>query len=141
MAFPGDEKGIDKRFENLKYVETESNHVSEASRAEGPLKRQLKNRHIAMIRSVLSQVSVPLAYASTALVVCAQGPSCCLLSPMSSFAGVIGTGLFLGTGGALRSAGPVGLLLGYMIVGTVCYSVMVQYFAILSKLSYLIRLP
>jgi amino acid permease len=62
MAFPGDEKGIDKRFENLKYVETESNHVSEASRAEGPLKRQLKNRHIAMIRSVLSRVSVPLAY-------------------------------------------------------------------------------
>jgi amino acid transporter len=60
---------------------------------------------------------------------------------MSSFAGVIGTGLFLGTGGALRSAGPVGLLLGYMIVGTVCYSVMVQYFAILSKSSYSIRLP
>ncbi|TFY78490.1 hypothetical protein EWM64_g5522 [Hericium alpestre] len=56
------------------------------------LKRQLKNRHIAMI----------------------------------SIGGVIGTGLFLGTATSLANGGPVGLLLGYVIVGTVCYSVMVS---------------
>ncbi|THH11555.1 hypothetical protein EW145_g585 [Phellinidium pouzarii] len=56
------------------------------------LKRQLKNRHIAMI----------------------------------SIGGVIGTGLFLGTATALQQGGPVGLLLGYLIVGTVCFSVMIS---------------
>lgn len=39
--------------------------------------------------------------------------------------GVIGTGLFLGTASSLAQGGPVGLLLGYGAVGTVCYSVMV----------------
>ncbi|KZT66151.1 hypothetical protein DAEQUDRAFT_482566 [Daedalea quercina L-15889] len=56
------------------------------------LKRQLKNRHIAMI----------------------------------SIGGVIGTGLFLGTANSLKSGGPVGLLLGYTMVGTICYSVMIS---------------
>lgn len=31
--------------------------------------------------------------------------------------GTIGTGLFVGSGGALARAGPVSLLLGYLIVG------------------------
>lgn len=40
--------------------------------------------------------------------------------------GVIGTGLFLGTANALRHGGPVGLLLGYLAVGSICYSVMIS---------------
>ncbi|KAJ7179428.1 amino acid permease [Mycena filopes] len=56
------------------------------------LKRQLKNRHIAMI----------------------------------SIGGVIGTGLFLGTANALRHGGPIGLLLGYLAVGSITYSVMIS---------------
>ncbi|KAG5221545.1 Lysine-specific permease [Salix suchowensis] len=74
------------------------------------LVRQLKNRHIAMI----------------------------------SIGGVIGTGLFLGTASSLRNGGPIGasttaelkrqkslivnigLLLGYMAVGSICYSVMIS---------------
>ncbi|KAF8473614.1 amino acid permease [Gautieria morchelliformis] len=59
------------------------------------LKRQLKSRHIAMIRSAFS-------------------------------ASVIGTGLFLGTAGALKNGGPIGLLLGYIVMGTICYSVMIS---------------
>lgn len=43
---------------------------------------------------------------------------------MISIGGVIGTGLFVGTGGALAHAGPVGLWLGYMLMGSVCYSMM-----------------
>ncbi|KAF9513623.1 hypothetical protein BS47DRAFT_1393189 [Hydnum rufescens UP504] len=41
-----------------------------------------------------------------------------------SIGGAIGTGLFLGTGNALKTGGPVGLLLGYTIVGTICYAMM-----------------
>ncbi|KAL0575811.1 hypothetical protein V5O48_006165 [Marasmius crinis-equi] len=43
---------------------------------------------------------------------------------MISIGGVIGTGLFLGTANALRDGGPIGLLLGYMIIGSLCWSVM-----------------
>ncbi|KAF8722675.1 hypothetical protein AX14_009689 [Amanita brunnescens Koide BX004] len=41
---------------------------------------------------------------------------------MIAIAGTIGTGLFLGSGGALAGAGPLGALLAYMLVGTVAYS-------------------
>jgi amino acid transporter len=36
---------------------------------------------------------------------------------MIAIAGTIGTGLFLGSGKALSEGGPVGTLLGYLIVG------------------------
>ena len=42
-----------------------------------------------------------------------------------SIGGVIGTGLFLGTAGSLQNGGPIGLLLGYATVGTICYAVYV----------------
>ncbi|KAF8203089.1 amino acid permease [Pholiota molesta] len=45
---------------------------------------------------------------------------------MISIGGVIGTGLFLGTAGALENGGPIGLLLGYLFMGTICFSVMVS---------------
>ncbi|KAF8148387.1 amino acid permease [Crassisporium funariophilum] len=45
---------------------------------------------------------------------------------MISIGGVIGTGLFLGTATALKNGGPVGLLLGYMTMGSICYSVMIS---------------
>jgi len=41
---------------------------------------------------------------------------------MIAIAGTIGTGLFLGSGSALRGAGPLGALLAYALVGTVAYS-------------------
>lgn len=45
---------------------------------------------------------------------------------MISIGGVIGTGLFLGTATSLRNGGPIGLLLGYMAMGTICYTVMIS---------------
>ncbi|KAH9004407.1 amino acid permease [Lactarius hatsudake] len=45
---------------------------------------------------------------------------------MISIGGVIGTGLFLGTANSLVAGGPVGLLLGYLTVGSICYSVMIS---------------
>ncbi|KAJ7483172.1 general APC amino acid permease [Mycena latifolia] len=41
---------------------------------------------------------------------------------MIAIAGTIGTGLFLGSGNALRVAGPLGALIAYALVGTVSYS-------------------
>ncbi|KAF7331999.1 Amino acid permease [Mycena kentingensis (nom. inval.)] len=43
---------------------------------------------------------------------------------MISIGGVIGTGLFLGTANALRHGGPIGLLLGYLAMGSITYTVM-----------------
>ncbi|CAM1505121.1 Fc.00g107580.m01.CDS01 [Cosmosporella sp. VM-42] len=40
--------------------------------------------------------------------------------------GTIGTGLFIGTGSALATAGPVSLLIAFIFIGTVVYSVMVS---------------
>ncbi|KAI0001988.1 amino acid permease [Russula vinacea] len=66
--------------------------VSDSDSSHHALQRQLKNRHIAMIRI---------------------------------WSGVIGTGLFLSSANSLRHGGPLGLLLGYLVVGSICYSVMV----------------
>ncbi|KAK5624332.1 hypothetical protein RRF57_000050 [Xylaria bambusicola] len=40
--------------------------------------------------------------------------------------GTIGTGLFLGSGNALATAGPVGCLIAFLFVGTIVYSIMVS---------------
>lgn len=40
--------------------------------------------------------------------------------------GTIGTGLFLGTGSALSNAGPVSLLIGFLFMGSIVYSIMVS---------------
>ena len=45
---------------------------------------------------------------------------------MISIGGVIGTGLFLGSGDALRNGGPVGAFLGYAIIGSVVFSLCVS---------------
>jgi amino acid transporter len=44
---------------------------------------------------------------------------------MIAIGGTIGTGLFIGSGGALASSGPAGALIAYAFVGTLVYSVMV----------------
>jgi amino acid transporter len=71
------------------------------------LQRKLKNRHIAMIRCVGFH-SIPIK-----------------CSPSSSIGGVIGTGLFVGTASSLANGGPVGLLLGYLVMGSIVYCVMI----------------
>ncbi|ODO10069.1 hypothetical protein I350_02295 [Cryptococcus amylolentus CBS 6273] len=43
---------------------------------------------------------------------------------MISIGGVIGTGLFLGTGSALAHGGPLGLFMGYALMGSICLCVM-----------------
>lgn len=43
-----------------------------------------------------------------------------------SIGGAVGTGLFIGAGSALATAGPVSCLIAYMFIGTIMYSVMVS---------------
>ncbi|OAV94228.1 hypothetical protein PTTG_00614 [Puccinia triticina 1-1 BBBD Race 1] len=43
---------------------------------------------------------------------------------MISIGGVIGTGLFLGTAGSLAKGGPLGLMMGFLVMGTVVWNVM-----------------
>ncbi|CCM01935.1 uncharacterized protein FIBRA_04008 [Fibroporia radiculosa] len=95
--------------------ELDSESLTSSDGAETRLKRQLKNRHIAMISYVL--FSLPIAHSS-------HLPS--LASAVTSPPCVIGTGLFLNTANSLADGGPVGLLLGYVVVGTICYSVMIS---------------
>ncbi|KAG8905694.1 hypothetical protein FRB99_008408 [Tulasnella sp. 403] len=45
---------------------------------------------------------------------------------MISLAGVIGVGIFVNTATALRNGGPIGLILGFMTMGFVCWSVMIS---------------
>ncbi|KAJ7470714.1 dicarbixylic amino acid permease [Mycena latifolia] len=44
---------------------------------------------------------------------------------MIALGGAVGTGLIIGSGTALTQGGPLGILLGYSFVGSVCYLVMV----------------
>jgi len=87
-----DHDPIDKAYPGLDIVSDKVDAEFDKEPTHDTLKRQLKNRHVAMI----------------------------------SIGGVIGTGLFLSTANSLREGGPVGLLLGYIIIGTICYSVMVS---------------
>jgi amino acid transporter len=74
------------------------------------LKRQLKNRHIAMI--------------SIGGVIGKQDRDREIERLMGDSIGVIGTGLFLGTSKSLANGGPAGLLLGYIVMGTIVYAMM-----------------
>ena len=47
------------------------------------------------------------------------------LTLVSSIGGVIGTGLFFGTANPLQYGGPLGILLGYLFMGTICFATMV----------------
>ena len=71
-----------------------------AGAADNTLKRQLKDRHVAMISIGGASIHIP-----------PRSIRAVAKSPL----GVIGTGLFLGTASSLRNGGPVGLLLGYTV--------------------------
>ncbi|KAG9314529.1 amino acid permease [Chiua virens] len=76
-------KGSEPSFKDEEFTTSDQPHR---------LRRQLKNRHVAMI----------------------------------SIGGVIGTGLFVGTATSLSNGGPVGLWLGYIVMGTIVLAVMVS---------------
>lgn len=48
-----------------------------------------------------------------------RAPRFAQLTQLLTLGGIIGTGLFLGTGNALVKGGPVGLFLGYALYGCV----------------------
>lgn len=77
------------------------------------LHRRLKDRHVAMIRYVYLH-----PYCSTVLLLQ-------LTTLVSSIGGVIGTCLFFGTAASLKDGGPLGTLLAYVFMGTICLATMV----------------
>lgn len=94
----------EKVHEVVDASDSEANYAHSGPQGEA-LKRTMKNRHIAMIRCVR------------------PSPLRGRCSRRSSIGGVIGTGLFLGTATALHNGGPVGLLLGYAAIGSICFAV------------------
>ncbi|QKX60740.1 uncharacterized protein TRUGW13939_07886 [Talaromyces rugulosus] len=56
---------------------------------------------------------------------------------MIAIGGTIGTGLFIGSGGAVAKAGPAGALIAYIFVGSIVYSVMTS----LGEMSTYIPIP
>ncbi|KNZ73488.1 Lysine-specific permease [Termitomyces sp. J132] len=95
-------KNVDNKEKITSDIEsfTPGGNPIDETTGEVKLVRQLKNRHIAMI----------------------------------SIGGVIGTGLFLGTATGLKNGGPLGMIritpyrlwLGYIVMGSICYSVMIS---------------
>ncbi|KIM29116.1 hypothetical protein M408DRAFT_128424 [Serendipita vermifera MAFF 305830] len=45
---------------------------------------------------------------------------------MIALGGAVGTGLIIGSGTALRRGGPLGILIGYSVLGTICYFAMIS---------------
>ncbi|KAL5488204.1 hypothetical protein ACEPAI_6312 [Sanghuangporus weigelae] len=104
--------GIEKKNETMQEVEKVASIESGSLTDEGvhvALRRQLKSRHIAMIRCAVSRILQTFPNRLR-----------------NSIAGVIGVGLFVGTATSLKNGGPLGLFLGYATMGTICYSVMIS---------------
>ncbi len=55
---------------------------------------------------------------------------------MIALGGTIGTGLFVGTGGNIASAGPLATLLAYLIGGIIVYSIVLSYRGISKRVSH-----
>ncbi len=55
---------------------------------------------------------------------------------MIALGGTIGTGLFVGTGGNIASAGPLATLLAYLIGGIIVYSICFIFRGISERVSY-----
>ena len=81
---------------------------AESPKVHTALVRQLKNRHVAMIRYISLLTAPPPR-----------------LTLASSIGSVIGTGLFFGIAPSLMNGGPLGLLLGYVFIATICFAMMV----------------
>ncbi|POW21274.1 hypothetical protein PSHT_02603, partial [Puccinia striiformis] len=89
------------------------------------LGRGMKSRHIQVRPLFFQKVShqylgrVHYSY-SCSMVLTLLG----IIIQMISIGGVIGTGLFLGTASALHNAGPAGMVLGYLVMGSISWVVM-----------------
>jgi hypothetical protein len=125
-----DHDPINKAYPGLDIVSDKVDAEFDKEPTHDTLKRQLKNRHVAMIRyfpTFFTVDSLRLRFVREVLEV-RKPPRWLRVMNRLIFwlLGVIGTGLFLSTATSLKDGGPLGLLLGYIIVGTICYSVMVS---------------
>ncbi|BFZ60248.1 hypothetical protein YB2330_001277 [Saitoella coloradoensis] len=91
----------------MERLDVESGQVEIQADKYGTVKRGLKSRHIQFIAIGLFLASFVQGQCSFVVLI----------------GGTIGTGLFVGTGGALVKGGPLSLLLGYVVVGTMLLAV------------------
>lgn len=90
------------------------------------LQRKLQSRHLQMIAIGIISPSSSWRFPGTFEIEREREREIySILTHILSLGGTIGTGLFIGSGGALATAGPAGSLIAYAFVGTIVYSVMV----------------
>ncbi|CAL1713792.1 unnamed protein product [Somion occarium] len=92
-----------------------SGHVQIVAPPGGTLRFEEQRRHIAELQELWRHIKVDLPPQLSRRHI-----------GMISIGGVIGTGLFLGSASALHNGGPLGALLGYVVVGSVVFGLCVS---------------
>ena len=118
------EKG--EKFHGADYVVTADDKFQFDTRDLDRVQRRLQQRHVQMYAPFSSAVQSLLIYTQRIAIagtigeylLCLKGVCITILTQLC-----LGTGLFLGSGAALNTGGPLGALIAYALVGTVAFAV------------------
>jgi amino acid transporter len=107
QAVPVEKKHVIQQIQSGSGHSGSENAGKEEAQVAPELKRKLKARHLQMI--AIGMVLI-----------------LCVRIALIYKGGTIGTGLFIGSGGAIARAGPAGALIAYLFIGSLVFSVMMS---------------